>query len=823
MNIKICYQQKSYYSIFCISIYILAILFTSKSEAQVKGKVIDKENKIPIPFASVIYQVNGKNQGIITDVRGDFFIKDQGVTKVSVSCLGYVRQNFEISPRLTSVDLFVELEKYTSELPEFTVTRQENPALRIIRKVLENKNTNNYQNINHYGFRSYVKTIIDLKSPENVNARDSAFLNRTSVKGHAGFISEYVMDGVKDGNREENKIIAQKTSGIDNPDINQLFATIFHNSISFYNNAILLYEYPISEDLQQTEYVSPLADGCLKMYKYHIEDTLYEGEDSIFLINFYPAKGKLFNSLKGKMYINTHGYAIQNIVVEPTDGLIAFRFMQQYSLIQGHWFPVCLNEDIGWKKSVIRKGLNLYLAYIISVHTDSINFSPGKTSFLIRPEPVYVSLSGKNENMRLIENARPDSLTPREKATYTIVDSVFRKKHIDLKFQILEKFCFGKIPLSFFDVNYGRLLNYNQYEDFRLGIGGQTNEKFSRRLILGGYLGYGTKDKAYKYGGAVTFNICKRNNLQLNFSSQNTLKEIGNITPNVISDNYLDLDFSEYMGTTFDKILEHKTQLSLWIFRFLKINAAVNIRELKPLYPYVFKGNTCTSYYADEFGIKATLAFNQSITTFGNFTSENYDGNPKIDIGYNRGIDFFRSNSLKYNKIEASIDYTLLTNRMGQASFRLEGGFIDKALPYGLLFTGTGCNDEKFRFYVDNKFQTMKPYEFTSDRFVNLFFSHNFGQLLFSSKVFKPRFVVIHNTGWGVLKYKDVQNSLNLNDCKNIYIESGLMVKDLIKLNIKNLFYVGIGVGGFYRYGYYGFENAQDNLALKMNLSVSFK
>lgn len=94
----------------------------------------------------------------------------------------------------------------------------------------------------------------------------------------------------------------------------------------------------------------------------------------------------------------------------------------------------------------------------------------------------------------------------------------------------------------------------------------------------------------------------------------------------------------------------------------------------------------------------------------------------------------------------------------------------------------------------------MTPYEFLSDRYANIFFTHNFGSLLLETRRFKPRFVVAQNTGWGVLR-NTADHFIDFKTRENIYLESSLLINNIIRLKIFNLYYVGFGGGAFYRYG----------------------
>ena len=116
----------------------------------------------------------------------------------------------------------------------------------------------------------------------------------------------------------------------------------------------------------------------------------------------------------------------------------------------------------------------------------------------------------------------------------------------------------------------------------------------------------------------------------------------------------------------------------------------------------------------------------------------------------------------------------------------------------------------------------MKPYEFLSDKYVRLFYSHNFGSLLINTKRFKPQFIIVQNSGWGGLRDAS-DHEIDFKTQDKIYLESGLIINNIIKIKYLNLFYFNLGMGGFYRYGSYGLGNFSDNLALKLSMSISLK
>ena len=791
---------------------------------QIKGKIIEKDSKLPIAFASVTYKKQSIQKGVISDIYGKFKIEEPDIKIINVTCVGFKPGKILIPSGNNFLNITVELETYTHELSEIIVTPANNPVLKIIKKVVANKDKNNFQRYEKFKYNCYVKTLIDVKISSDANAQDSSKINNNKrIKKHAAFISEGVISCLKIDNYSETKIIAQKTSSFDDPLFVKALVSVFHNSISFYNNSISLFELPVSNDNSITEYISPLSDGCLSIYNYQLQDTIINSNDSVYMINYYPKKGKNFNSLKGKLYISTNGFAIKTIVAEPTEkGLIGFRFKQDYEFINGRWFPSRLDEEIGLVSQKISSNINAYPVYLITSKIDSIDYNPNITKTRRNYEKVYVDVTSIKKSDSLINDIRPDSLTAREKNTVSFMENSGKKHNMNYMLGLITKLANGKVPVSIFDIDLFKLYNYNKFEGTRLGIGLYTNSKLSRYFSVGGFTGYGFRDKEYKYGGQVVFDLYKPNDIQLKLSFQNNLKEVGFD----LIDDYSKLSFSDYLrtyiGYRFDNIIERKAEFSFGTFRFLKVSTSLSLKETKPTYSYSYKGSTFTDYQADEIKISAKYAYGLDMAEWDNQKIVNFEGNPIINFTFTRGLNIFNSKSFQYNRIETTIDFSAYNGRIGQSNFRLATGFIDRSLPYSLLFTGEGSKNTNIPILINNSFQTMLPYEFLSDKYVNLFYSHNFGTLLFSTKKFKPQFVIVQNSGWGSLDNSSYQG-IDFKEKDKIYLESGLIINNIIKFKYINVFYMGFGIAGFYRYGYYGYDNFKDNLALKVSVSISLK
>ena len=804
--------------------FCLVINFSANSQSYIKGTIIEKGTKLPIAFASVAYQKQSSQAGVISDIYGNFKISDSDIKSLTVTCVGYKQNKIFLRADLDKSNFIVEMEADTLIINEVIVTPPNNPAIRVIKRALKNKEKNNFENYEKYRYQCYLKTIYDFKLSNNATSLDSTVIRKNKLLNkHALFISESVASCSRINNQTDNKIIATKTSGFENPLIGLSFFSSFHNSISFYNNNISLFKIPITNDKTIEEYLSPLSDECLKSYNFRLEESYESSTDTIFVIKYYPKMGTRFNGLKGTVYISSNGYAIKNLVAEPSEkGLIDFKFRQDYEFINEKWFPAKLDEEIGFVSMQINRNIKAYPVFLVTSKIDNVDFSPAISNDSISYEKVYLDhISIKNSDP-ILKNVRLDSLSLREKNTYLFMDSIGRKHKFDYWAELYPKLMIGKVPVNFLDIDISKVYNFNKYEGTRLGIGLYTNEKLSEFISLGGFVGYGFKDKNLKYGGQVVFDINKYNEVQLKFSYQNNLKEPGLD----LNDVYTILSFSEYfrryIAYRMDNFIEEKAELSFRLFRFANVSTGLSIKEIRPTYEYQFKGIQLINYHADEIQFSFKYAYGEELATIGSQRIVNKQGNPIVNITYKKGITLFNKQSYTYNHIESTIDLIAYKGRIGQSNIRLASGLVDKSIPYGLLFTSEGSKNDDLPIIMNNTFQTMKPYEFLSDKYLNLFYSHNFGSLLFETPKFKPQFVIVQNTGWGTLKNASFQG-IDFKEKDKGYLESGLIINDILKLKYVNAFYIGFGFGTFYRYGYYRFDKTSDNFAFKLSVSMSLK
>lgn len=788
-------------------LFVLLVCVQVSYAQTISGKVLDAETKEPLAFANFIFN-NSQKLYASSDIDGRFsFTSTQELTTATVTYIGYETQTLKLQK---GKSLTVYLKASADALQEVVIRPGENPANRIIRNVIANKYKNNPENIATFKYTSYNKVVYDIKTD---GATKSDSLNR-KMKGKLLKDSPlFMMESVSERkfiapDISEEIVTATKVSGFQNPSFASLATDL--QPFSFYKDNIKLFD---------IQYLNPISKGSLNKYRFKIEDTIYQNRDTVYVISFQPQKNKNFEGLKGTLSINTNQYAVQNVIATPFEkGKIEIKIQQQYNFVNNkYWFPEQLNYALIFPElKMVVDGRS----YISEVQTD---IPLRRKEFAI--EAVSIDKLATKRDSLFWEKYRIEKLSDTEKITYRVVDSVGKKHNFDRILTTMEKLTQFKIGVGIFDLDLAKTIVYNKYEGYRLGLGVYTNEKLFENLTLGGFFGYGTKDYEWKYGGEAIYTFSKKYEFKIGAKYQDNLVEAGNYGLNYSIQNML--NFRNFQAFLMDNIRQASFNIEARSFRYLKWKVTFAQTETTPTYLTEFhdNGQIYTDYKDSNVRVDLRFAFREKLVTSFNQRLSLGTTYPVLSLSYSKGIKDVMNSDFNYDKIEARIEQTFFTKNFGNTKYRLDLGYIDNPLPYGLLFTGEGSYDKEYPYMIPNYFQTMRPYEFLSDRYVNLFLSHNFGGLLFKTGKFQPGITLHNNFGWGDLSDKNkISNQLTPYKTKNkIFMESGLQVDNLLKMNYMNVGYIGLGAGIYYRYGEYELPESKNNLVYKLSLSFSVK
>lgn len=802
----------------------LIILFPLVSLAQtetdkriLKGEVVDSQTGDPLAFVNVVY--GNPPRGTTTNIDGFFELQVdlQAVKYLEVSYLGYEAKRVELSEFSGVKRLRISLHPTQFALEEVIVKPGFNPANRIIQKVYRHKEENNPQSLDSYSFRSYNKMIftLDTLRVKTEGVQDSVEIDSTDhelrkmlEKQHLMLMESASLKEYLAPDLTNEQVIASRVSGFKDPSL--VFLATEFQSFSFYDEFIQIGGY---------NYLNPVTKKSPRKYYFRLEDTLVnQRSDTVFVISFQPRGGKNFDALKGMLHVNSHHYALEKVIAEPVDppGDFTIKIQQQYELVEGQqWFPTQLNTRIEFHDLIEQ---TKHFEYILvgdgRTYIRDIKLNPPLDRKKFDHVTVNIPSNAYAKSEDTWDQYRTRELSSKDQRTYEFVDSLGKAHQFDKKLRTFQILTTGYYPLSVFNLELDKFVGYNQYEGLRLGAGFMTNDKVSSFFSVGGYIGYGFRDKQYKYGGRFKVFMDKSSESQLDLAYTKDVMETGGYEFLEKDRSLLSTDlFRDYLIADMYLAEQLETGFSFRSFKYLKNRFYWNYSQINPFDSYSFQleNQPLNEFENTEIGLEMKYAYREKFvqTPWGKFSEgTNF---PVLYLNVRKGLKSAYG-QFDYLKMEGNIDYSFITKVFGTTSINLVGGVVEGAVPLYNLYNGHGSYTGRFSIQVDNSFATMRLNEFYADRFFSVFFRQNFGSLLLRTSVFDPRISLANHMGWGVLNGRENHQNVDLLTFSKGYYEAGLIIDDIISAG-----FLSYGLGIFYRYGPYAFDNPSKNLAYKVS------
>ncbi len=785
-----------------ILFFVTLIVYCHNLSAQIQRQIIDANTKEPIPFATIIPD-NKFEYAVVSNIDGFYELTlPKGIDSVTIKHISYKTK--VISQAEFHSSSIIRMNSSVINIKEVRVKAKDNPVHRIIRKAAKNKRLHNPDN------KNYICDIYN-KTTGGTIFKEKAKMDSVTQKLKIFSDSSYyfIMETTATKYYRKNKgsksiVKAVKVSGFKHPELFIPNDNIqpFH----FYDEYI---------NLSGILYLNPISRQAVGKYYYEMQDTIVNNQDTIFSIFFRPLKGKVFNGLKGQMRISTNGYAIKDINTEPAGHhLLKIKINQEYDFINDCWFPTGINydmliQDITFKDMLIKlKGRS---------RMSNITMDTVYKKVKINDIPFLFDKNAFDKDTNYWNNYRIKALSEKEQNTYQFMDSVSEKivsieDMMNWWFTLIES---GKIPIKFISLDVQNIYNINSYEGRQLGFGLYTNQYLLKWLELGGYFRYGFKDKRFKYGGDITFTLNKMRKFNIGGGYRNDLYEPAF---NSFAEEYFNIFSSRLLLNHADSVVQYfafaERQLGKWF-----VNITAQQKYVKPLYSYIFNNNEY-KFDNQEFKIFVRYAPNEKHNYLlgHSFISHN---SPVFNLKYAIGF-FNKEYADHYNKLTFTALHKFKITGIGESNVMLKTAYIDKPTPLFTLIEGGGSFDKNMPFVFKNYFQTMRTGEFYNSLYGAIFYTHNFGPILKISDEVKPELEISQNVGWGKLHKPELHTTKQLQDIHKGYFESGIILRNILRYNMFNVAYVGVGCGTFYRYGDYKFKKEIDNFAFKLALSVRY-
>ncbi|WP_072969718.1 DUF5686 family protein [Flavobacterium saccharophilum] len=822
--------------LFCL--LTLFFTLTIQAQFQINGIVTDA-NRRPLPFATI---TTSDNHNTITDVDGKFDLKINAKTSTfAVSYIGFQTKIIALTANKTFYS--ISLSEKTDDLKEVVVSN-ENPALTIIKKVIANKNLNNPQKkLSSFEYKTYNKLIVTAnpdsidgridssaaykdfnKKTINVDSSDYKFKEIIS-KQHL-FQTEKVSQYQFGNNKLKETILGTKMAGFKQP----VYEIIAFNlqSISVYGSKYELFE---------TKHQSPIADNGFADYNYKLLDTVpIKGRDT-YMIYFKNKKKRKSNGLEGVLYIDQENFAVAKAVMRikgvlDISGIHEFEYVPEEKI----WFQSKTtfkivkgksNDDIKILGGTIqfdgdiednfepRKKTASDFTYLLS---ESNNFDIHyNTNSPIKDPSLYIEIKddASKKPEEFWDTYRKDSLDLKSQKTYQLLDSISISKRIEKRLGLGRKIINGYLPIGPIDLDLKKIISYNNYEGFRLGVGGITNDRFSKNFRIEGYTAYGTKDGNFKYSLGSGVLLDKSTNTWLNGSYTDDVREIASTVFAVDKRVFKIYDPRPINISTFYKYISWKANVQTKIIPKTEAVFELARTDVEPKFDYLFNlnGQLYSSYVmttAMASIVWAPFSDFMQTPTGRNETEKRF---PRFTFQYTQSLPNVLENDFTFSKIDFKTEYEKKYLNGQKTSLLLQGGYAMGDVPITHLYNTMPNNltketiIQRITFAGRNSFETMFFNEFFSSQYIFFQVKHGFDRIKIMKKV-RPSLVLVTRMAWGNMENPEQHVGPAYKTLDKGFFESGIELNRIFK---------GFGLGGFYRYGPNQLLKFEDNIAVKIS------
>ena len=742
--------------------------------------------------------------GTLTDFTGKYAIETKAKgDSVSASMVGYETTTKKIT-RYQFQTINFELFPVNTVLAEVIIKYKGNPAEVILKKVIINKQKNSLRSFDAYQNKAYTKIEIDannitdrLKSMKLMKPFGFVFtyMDTSTVNGKAYlpvFITEAISDIYyrKSPKSRKEIITATRSSGFENLDF-ATFLGAFSQEIDIYSNFILLF---------QKNFISPIADFGIDYYKYYLVDSLWMGNNWCYQIMFKP-RHKQDLAFTGKLFIADTSFAVKKVDLKVADdanvNFISDLMLQQEFEWTNKAFWMLTKDYVVADFNLLTQSKKTlgFFGHRTAIYSNFSFDPPDNKRFFSLPANIFVEpeASGKDENYW--QENRPEKLSRREMNVYKMTDTVKNvpvfRTYNDFFYALFTGYiAWGKLEIG----PYFRLYSFNGVEGNRFRIGVRTRNTFSKKIQLDGFLAYGTKDMTFKYGAGLIYVFERNPRKTLAISYKYDVEQLGTSFSALKTDNILASLFHRGPNNKLTLTREYQIAYEHEWFTGLSNTFTLNHREIFPLGSTQFiiypNGDnvpvSMSSIYTTEARVDLRLSFKERFVS-GSFHRVTINSHyPIVQLSYCYGFPHVFKSDFEYHRVGLNVKQWFNFATIGWSKYIIESGKIWGTLPYALLKIQDGNQTFFFDEYSSN---LMNYYEFLSDEYISVYYTHHFEGLLFNKlpllRKLKWREVAYVQGAYGTLtsknasfsKFPDKLRSFN----KEIYWETGVGIENIFK------------------------------------------
>lgn len=771
-------------------IFFLLLLSAPNLLAQstkIQGVVRDSISGEPIEFATV--RIDGTTIGKLTDENGKFTLTNPGKENtLVVTLMGYTTKEITV-PQNQTTKLDIPLVSEGVKLKEIVIrpgkekySKKNNPAVELIKKVIEHKNDYLITNQNYYMDDEYDRIVFALNDykPNKGLLKNLKFLAKYADsslidnKPILPFSVRETMSNVyyrKNPEATRRVVTAYNNEGIDQDfdteSLDAIIGEVFKDINITDNNINLLFH----------DFVSPLSStSSVNFYKWYIIDTLEIDQKKYINLGFVPFNTRDVGFI-GNLYVKADStYAIKEVSfrvpskinVNFVDEMIVTQTFKE--LAPNLWIPEKSTMAIdatmyGVTKFYIEKERS-FNNFIFDLPVDAV---------FTNPSPVIYLGDYKKHDSEYWNKQRPKELN-KDFRMDEMVKEFRQNKVVDIALKLVDIFSTGYIPTNK-DPEKNKLdlgttltlYSFNHQEGNRLRLTGSTTKNFNKNLFLYGYVAYGTRDQKFKYYAEATWAFNNKNyhkdefprhNLSIGYKYDiNTLgqrflqAERDNILLSFRAKKYNNLTYSRmaeinyirenYNGFSFNAYGKTNDQVAAGDLKFELKDEFGKIEEIK-------------HFRTTELGVKLRYAPDEK------FFQQRRRRMPLPSKGFiftlthDMGIRDFLGGQYNYQKTSLSIDKEFWIAPYGKLGTNLRGDKIWGKAPFPLLLS---ANANSSMTIQRGSFYMLRALEFLNDAQLTWDINYRMGGWLFNRvpliKNLKWREVAGFRGMWGHLSRKN--------------------------------------------------------------------
>ena len=760
--------MKHRYIHFISALLVIAfsLLSSSRISAQnsnivIYGNIVDSSTRVPLSDATVYFN---KGRGVRSDSSGYFMLripKSEVKNKLVFDLVGYKSRTFDVDPSIDSIDIGAfSLLQSAGNLQNVVVKNKKqkyrnkgNPAVELIRKVIEHKDENQMSSYQYAQYDKYEKMVASISNMSEKIHNKKFFqkykflldnIDTTKFSG-MGIVPLYLEELYsknyyqKSPEKKRTVILGQNKVDfgefIDTKGVTDYLKRLYEN-VNIYDNNIMLFT---------NQFLSPIAGSAPTFYMYYIRDTIELGGSKVVKLYFTPRNPQdlLF---RGTLYITLDGhYAVKKVSMFAPQA-VNINFMRELKINldfekqTGNKYMLSKSDIIG-DFSVSKKGMGIFGERFVS-YTNFKTGTPMPDSIL-KLLPVSYAINADHKSDTFWTVHRTDTLTRAESMTYRNVDSLVNMPSFKRTMDWITLFLAG-YKQSFhnkFEIGpASTFYSFNPVEGFRLRFGGRTTPNLSKRFYFETYGAYGFKDHKPKYFGSFTYSLNDKSIYKfpqnyIRASFQHDTKIPGQELQFVQEDNLL-LSFKRGNNDKWlyndlariDYVKEFENHFSIATdFKYWRQVPAGTIGYVVPNGTPV--GDSIHAIKTSEIGVTLRYAPNETFYQGKLYRVPLINQYPILQLSYIGGIKGLLGGQYSYNNFNLNIFKRFYMSQLGYSDVTFDGGYTSGKLPFPLLFVHHANQTYAYQY---TSYNLMNFLEFVSDHYASLNIDHSFNGFFFN-------------------------------------------------------------------------------------------